>query len=167
MIFSFIKILNNISTAINFYLHFYETNKNNLKDIRRIDPTEYLFELTIIAIIKLCVCPDFSHSKTDMPMQISKTCFYDFSRTFLPSSSCDPCAKTLSTLAGSEKVMNPNPLKWKRRKKKIVKKSFVFIGNWRISLCSLKFWTSWQTFINLNLIRNIETCLLTGCYIEV
>lgn len=30
--------------------------------------------------------------------------------TFLPSSSCDPCAKTLSTLAGSAKVINPKPL---------------------------------------------------------
>jgi hypothetical protein len=66
MILSFIKILNNISTAIKFYLHFYETNKNNLKDIRRIDPTEYLFKLTIIAVIKLCVGPDFSRSVKEM-----------------------------------------------------------------------------------------------------
>lgn len=32
-------------------------------------------------------------------------------RTFLPSSSCVPWAKTLSTLDGSPNVMNPNPLK--------------------------------------------------------
>lgn len=38
--------------------------------------------------------------------------------TFLPSISCVPWAKTLSTLAGSLNVMNPNPLKWKMRKKK-------------------------------------------------
>lgn len=30
--------------------------------------------------------------------------------TFLPSSSCVPCANTLSTLAGSAKVINPKPL---------------------------------------------------------
>lgn len=66
MILSFIKILNNISTAIKFYLHFYETNKNNLKDIRRIDPTEYLFKLTIIAVIKLCVYPDSDHSREQL-----------------------------------------------------------------------------------------------------
>jgi hypothetical protein len=57
MILAFIKILNNISTVIKFYLHFYETNKNNLKDIRRIDPTEYLFKLTIITRHKIMCVP--------------------------------------------------------------------------------------------------------------
>lgn len=36
--------------------------------------------------------------------------------TFLPSNSCVPCDKTFSTLAGSEKVMKPNPLKMERKK---------------------------------------------------
>jgi hypothetical protein len=120
MISSFIKILNNISTAIKFYLHFYETNKNNLKDIRRIDPTEYLFKLTIITVIKLCVCvPDSSHIYWGYGQcKYLGQGFYDIFRTFLPSSSCVPCARTLSTLAGSEKVMNPNPLEGERKKKK-------------------------------------------------
>lgn len=38
-------------------------------------------------------------------------------RTFLPSNSCVPCARTLSTLAGSEKDTKPKPLKDEENKK--------------------------------------------------
>lgn len=65
----------------------------------------------------MCV-PDSSHFTRIWQCKYLRHCFYDRFRTFLPSSSCVPCARTLSTLDGSEKVMNPNPLQEEKRKKK-------------------------------------------------
>lgn len=125
------KISNSISRTINFYLHFYETNKiYPPKSIRRIDLTlntqspkiflvSYLFKLNIIDAIKwfVNVCK-LTATLVVKSIENKRIAIVDSSAlnrflellTFLPSSSCDPCAKTLSTLAGSEKVMNPNPL---------------------------------------------------------
>lgn len=207
---------NNISRVVKFYLHFYETNKNNLKCYKTYWPEKlvcvtcmarkiyicviysrwecetgwgYLFKLTIISLIKLCClraqlsleserrremkwdnnnstsssgygwegsdvvlwdldCKDGifhtfiirqqilrarTHSNTTMRKKIflwSSICSFFFLfyflhalHTFLPSNSCDPCDKTFSTLAGSEKVMKPNPLEKldeRRRKKSII-----------------------------------------------
>lgn len=41
--------------------------------------------------------------------------------TFFPSSSCVPCARTLSTLDGSANVMNPNPLEKEKTSKETTK----------------------------------------------
>jgi len=48
------------------------------------------------------------HEEEFLEGNVKKECFAF--PTFLPSNSCDPCANTLSTLAGSANDTKPNPL---------------------------------------------------------
>lgn len=100
----------------------------------------YLFKLTIIAIIKLCE-PWLQPPRMSMQIWSHTHLRHSVELTFLPSNSCDPCAKTLSTLAGSEKVMNPNPLKRNDRKKQL-EVDWEAYFEW--------IWSFWSTSLQIN-----------------